>query len=53
MAEASRTEGGARLAALERAVATYGGDLLPGCYDDWLLLERARLASDSSMPWSS
>ena len=44
LAEAPRSEGSARLAALERAVASYGGDLLPGCYDDWLLLERARLA---------
>ena len=43
LVDAARTEGGARLAALERAIATYGGDLLPGCYDDWLLLERARL----------
>jgi DNA-binding SARP family transcriptional activator len=43
-AEAERSEGSARVAALERAVAAYGGDLLPGCYDDWLLLERARLA---------
>jgi DNA-binding SARP family transcriptional activator len=30
-------------AALERAVQAYGGDLLPGCYDDWLLGERERL----------
>jgi DNA-binding SARP family transcriptional activator/predicted ATPase len=30
-------------ATLEQAVALYGGDLLPGCYDDWLLLERERL----------
>lgn len=28
---------------LEAAVALYGGDLLPGCYDDWLLNERERL----------
>ena len=44
LVDAARTEGGTRLGALERAAATYGGDLLPGCYDDWLLLERARLA---------
>ncbi len=28
---------------LEQAVARFQGDLLPGCYDDWLLLERERL----------
>src|SRR5262249_48204362 len=30
-------------AALERAVVRYHGDLLPGCYDDWILPERDRL----------
>jgi DNA-binding SARP family transcriptional activator len=34
----------ARLAALEGAVALYGGDLLPGCYSEWVLAERDRLA---------
>lgn len=29
---------------LEQAVARYGGELLPGCYSDWLLAERDRLA---------
>jgi DNA-binding SARP family transcriptional activator len=29
--------------ALERATALYTGDLLPGCYDDWVLTERERL----------
>ena len=29
---------------LEQAVALYGGELLPGCYSDWLLAERDRLA---------
>jgi DNA-binding SARP family transcriptional activator len=29
---------------LEKAVKTYGGELLPGYYDDWLLAERKRLA---------
>ena len=29
--------------ALERAVACYPGDLLPDCYDEWVLLERERL----------
>jgi DNA-binding SARP family transcriptional activator len=30
-------------AALERALALYGGELLPACYDDWVLRERERL----------
>jgi DNA-binding SARP family transcriptional activator len=29
--------------ALEEAVDLYGGDLLPSCYDDWILPERQRL----------
>ena len=29
---------------LEQAVAFYAGELLPGCYSDWLLAERDRLA---------
>ena len=29
--------------ALERAVSAYGGDLLPGCYEDWIEPERERL----------
>jgi DNA-binding SARP family transcriptional activator len=29
--------------ALEQAVAVYKGDLLPSCYDEWLLTERQRL----------
>ena len=33
-----------QIAALEDAVAAYGGELLPGCYSDWLLAERDRLA---------
>jgi DNA-binding SARP family transcriptional activator len=28
---------------LERAVELYQGDLLPGCYDDWIRTERERL----------
>jgi len=28
---------------LEQAARAYGGDLLPHCYDDWLVAERARL----------
>ena len=33
----------AQRAALERAISVYGGDLLPSCYDDWVLEERERL----------
>ena len=33
----------ARRAALEQAVLHYQGDLLPGCYDDWVRPERDRL----------
>jgi DNA-binding SARP family transcriptional activator len=29
--------------ALERAVALYKGDLLPSCYDDWIIPQRERL----------
>ncbi len=29
--------------AVEAAVAVYAGDLLPGCYDDWVVAERERL----------
>lgn len=32
-----------RLAILETAAARYHGDLLPNCYDDWILPERERL----------
>jgi DNA-binding SARP family transcriptional activator/predicted ATPase len=32
-----------RRAALERAVDLYDGDLLPSCYDEWILAERDRL----------
>ncbi len=34
---------GARRAALEAAVTCYYGELLPGCYDEWLLPVRDRL----------
>lgn len=30
-------------AALEAAIAMYAGDLLPSCYDEWILPERERL----------
>lgn len=33
-----------QISCLEQAVALYGGELLPGCYSDWLLSERERLA---------
>lgn len=32
---------------LERAARAYSGDLLPACYDDWVLDERARLQSEA------
>ena len=38
------SEPGRQITALEQAVALHGGELLPGCYDDWLLAERDRLA---------
>ena len=31
---------------LRQASALYGGELLPGCYSDWLLVERERLAQE-------
>jgi DNA-binding SARP family transcriptional activator len=31
------------VAALERALDLYAGDLLPGCYDEWVMPERRRL----------
>lgn len=30
----------------EEAIRLYSGDLLPGCYDDWILPERERLYQD-------
>ncbi len=35
---------GEQIQHLEQAVAAHGGELLPGCYSDWLLAERDRLA---------
>jgi len=39
----ARGERAATLRALAAAVATYSGDLLPDCYDDWILPHRERL----------
>jgi DNA-binding SARP family transcriptional activator len=36
-------EPAAAASALERAAALYQGDLLPDCYDDWIVPERERL----------
>ena len=36
----------ARAEQLKQAMALYGGELLPGCYSDWLLVERERLAQE-------
>jgi DNA-binding SARP family transcriptional activator/tetratricopeptide (TPR) repeat protein len=47
LAEAEAAERGANLQAaqrwLEQALSLYQGDLLPGCYDDWIAPERERL----------
>jgi predicted ATPase/DNA-binding SARP family transcriptional activator/transcriptional regulator with XRE-family HTH domain len=44
-AERAERAGDSRLlqAALEQAVSLYQGDLLPGCYDDWIQPHRERL----------
>lgn len=41
--EAEADDGQARQDAYRAAVDCYEGDLLPGCYDDWILAERERL----------
>src|SRR5579884_685131 len=38
-----RQDTSAQRQALERVVVLYRGDLLPGCYDEWILPERDRL----------
>ena len=45
LAEADTTEEGSdgMVAALRRAVELYAGDVLEGCYDEWLVDERERL----------
>lgn len=42
-AAAQRNDQSALLSALEQADVLYQGDLLPGCYEDWILSERERL----------
>lgn len=37
------TDAGATVEELAEAAGLYGGDLLPSCYDDWILEERSRL----------
>ncbi|MEO7718851.1 MAG: BTAD domain-containing putative transcriptional regulator [Capsulimonas sp.] len=47
MASASRADTAeTRVKALRRAVDAYGGELLPGYYDDWVLGERRRLEEE-------
>ncbi len=41
--KAEQETGEAAVRALESAVSLYRGDLLPTCYDDWILSERERL----------
>ncbi|HEY7031763.1 MAG TPA: AAA family ATPase [Thermomicrobiales bacterium] len=43
IARAERETGDGALTALREAVDLYAGDLLDGCYDEWLLGERERL----------
>ena len=44
-AAARATESSGKRAALESALSHYSGDLLPGLYDDWIIVERERLSS--------
>ena len=43
-AAAQAGDGAAERTALSEAVAAYGGDLLPDCYDDWIAPIRERLS---------
>jgi DNA-binding SARP family transcriptional activator len=43
IAAGSREE---EIAGLRAAIEAYSGDLLPSCYDDWILPERSRLRRD-------
>ena len=41
---AAQSSGSTKIAALEQAAALYTGDLLPDCYDEWILPLRERLS---------
>ncbi len=43
LTDAERETGAEATRALERAVSLYRSELLPNCYDDWILPERERL----------
>lgn len=40
---AQGTQSTATIAALQAAINAYGGDLLPDCYDEWIIPQRERL----------
>ena len=44
IARAAHATGAERMAALQEAAAAYGGEFLPGCYDEWVLSQREQLA---------
>ncbi|HEX7040241.1 MAG TPA: AAA family ATPase [Trueperaceae bacterium] len=44
--DAAELARGGGVAELEAAVAAYGGELLPGFYEEWVLLERERLRAE-------
>jgi predicted ATPase/DNA-binding SARP family transcriptional activator len=46
LAGARKSEGDERIRRLAEAAALYGGELLPGWYDDWTLSERERLRGE-------
>src|SRR5262249_19770306 len=48
LARAASLTGEAAIAALQAASALYRGDLLPGCYDDWITPKRDELRSQYS-----
>jgi DNA-binding SARP family transcriptional activator len=43
LAEAATAPDSQAIVALRRAVACYAGELLPGCYDEWIFAEREAL----------
>ena len=47
-ARAAQGAGLERLVALQEATTAYGGELLPGCYHDWILAQREQLAQQFS-----